>query len=158
MSLLIYLRLSIRKMKKLNKLEKLCNSLFPIVVTRSQLYVLLEFPALPRYISWYYLILPSLPLLSRFRFTDITINTNILPLYKKIKFSIKDFFIFLCSVLVIDITNLITEITLITAISYIADITLINTLSASVTLIRNQSIDLHSKSTDWLLHEDNTGT
>ena len=60
--------------------------------------------------------------------------------------------------LVIDITNLITEITLITAISYIADITLINTLSASVTLIRNQSIDLHSKSTDWLLYEDNTGT
>ena len=158
MSLLIYLRLSIRKMKKLNKIEKLCNSLLPIVVTRSQLYVLLEFPALPRYISWYCLILPSLTLLSRFRFTDITINTNILPLYKKIKFSIKDFFIFLCSVLVIDITNLITEITLITAISYIADITLINTLSASVTLIRNQSIDLHSKSTDWLLYEDNTGT
>ena len=81
-----------------------------------------------------------------------------MPLYKKIKFSIKDFFIFLCSVLVIDITNLITEITLITAISYIADITLINTLSAKVTLIRNQSIDLHSKSTDWLLYEDNTGT
>ena len=90
-SWLIYLRLSMRKIKNLKKHEKLLNS-FRMVVIRSQLYVLLKFPALPRYHVSFITDITLTTLINKIYFLLILLQYQNYATVQKMKFSIKDFF------------------------------------------------------------------